>query len=135
MTTALRRQRAKQSGRRTTSGQVALAILLLLLAGCSTSASTSATEAAEDAATTAPVPETGEGGSDDNVGSEAPDTHEPSDEEAGAEDDVAQPEEELEPAEVPIWGWVLAGLLLVVAVVWMASRSGAKSAQRDSTEG
>lgn len=135
-------------GRHTRTRAVSiLAIFLLLgaaLAGCS-QADTGGDETTTTAADTQAGDDTAPTGSDDGTqpaeGEEpapAEDTTDPADEPPaddgeGAEG-IEEPAEDLEPSEVPPWVWVLAALILLSAIVWMASRSGASSAEEDGAQ-
>ena len=52
-----------------------------------------------------------------------PDETQPPSDDNGTE----APEEERTPSEVPAWTWILAGLVLLGAVIWMITRSGSRS--------
>ena len=41
----------------------------------------------------------------------------------GGDDGDVEAEPSPEPADVPVWAWVLAGAVLIIAVAWMISRS------------
>lgn len=93
---------------------VALLILSLVASGfpATATAKSDAEALAEDTEQTTPPEET-----------TPPDETEPPTDGDGTE----APQEELTPSEVPVWTWVLAGLVLVGAIAWMITRSGSGS--------
>lgn len=113
----------------------ALLAVVLALAGCTSADGTGTpTTAAGDAPAT----------------TEAPDTTAPEPTEAPEDGDSTEGEQEpapegdegtsdsvpvSEPAEVPVWAWVVAGLVLIAAVAWMAGRSGGRDAQKEDEAG
>jgi hypothetical protein len=115
--------------RQMASGGLAALLLMLVLAGCTgTDGSATATSgAAEEPATTAPTEDTAapESGGD-TTPTDAPEPS-PEQETPAEGTDAAEEAAQPEPGEVPAWAWVVALLVLVAAVVWMTSRSGAGS--------
>ena len=136
---------------RAVSALAAILLLGLVVAGCSqaeTGTGTADTEAGADTETAddTAAPDSGDDSpppedepeppAEDDEGDEppgettAPEETTPPDDGEGT-DEGAEASEDLAPSDVPVWTWVLAGLILLGAIVWMASRAGA-SGDEDS---
>lgn len=129
--------------RRMTVGLTVLLVLAVALVACSDegggdpapattqAAETSDTEAAGTDDTEAPA-------SEEPPETEAPTTtaaaEEPPTEETATGGEAAEAEPDLEPADVPVWVWILAGLVLLVAVIWMVTRSGSTEVNEETTQ-
>ena len=129
--------------RRMTGGLTLLLVLAVALVACSDegdgdpapattqAAETSDTEAAGTDDTEAPA-------SGEPPGTDAPTTtaaaEEPPTEETTTGGEAAADEPEAEPADVPVWVWILAGLVLIIAVIWMVTRAGSTEGTEETTQ-
>ena len=105
--------------RRTGAGLLALLLVWGMAGFASTAAVAAPTIAAQESPTTAPPEE----------------TTVPADTSAPEEPEGVTEEPAREPSSVPLWTWVVGGLILLAAIIWMVRNSGAGSGDNGAGTG
>ena len=121
-----------------TEGLTLLLVLAVALVACSDEGGGDPAPATTQAAETSDTEAAGTDDTEAPASEEPPETEAPTTtaaaEEPPTEETATGGEAELEPADVPVWVWILAGLVLLVAVIWMVTRSGSTEGTEETTQ-
>ena len=124
--------------RRMTGGLTLLLVLGVALVACSDEGGGDPAPATTQAAETSDTEAAGTDDTEAPASEEPPETEAPTTtaaaEEPPTEETATGGEAELEPADVPVWVWILAGLVLLVAAIWMVTRAGSTEGTEETTQ-